>query len=150
MSSRRKRFRRCLLIGLPLVFIVVAAAGVGMYLIRNEFVREFLAIGESWSDSDIRETKRRAEPIIAAIEAFREQNGRLPASLDDLAPDFLSAIESPTVGDGAWSYAIMRSEADHFNLVVFSRYRQSGLYNGPEAMWYDSMSRSWQVMRDDS
>ena len=52
------------------------------------------------------ETKRRGEAIAAAIERYRADKGRCPASLDMLVPEFLAEVPPPVAGMPAWRYHI--------------------------------------------
>lgn len=50
------------------------------------------------------ETRREADRIIKALEAFKIRTGRYPDALESLIPNELSVIVNPTVGYGRWDY----------------------------------------------
>ncbi len=72
---------------------------------------------ERWSDSRIRETKRRGEIIAPAIEAYRAKYAKYPPHLEDLKPDFLREIPQPTAGGREWDYLVV-SEGREWALSV--------------------------------
>ncbi len=59
---------------------------------------------ESWSEHSINESKRRAEPIVAAIEAYIADHGGPPTTLDELVPKYITSIKPPTAGSKEWEY----------------------------------------------
>jgi hypothetical protein len=60
---------------------------------------------ESWSPSSIEESKKRAEPIIAALEAYYTAHGQFPKTLQDLVPEHIDELPQPAAGTGQWHYA---------------------------------------------
>lgn len=57
-----------------------------------------------WSVEAQEETSLLAAPLVAAIESYRTDHDKPPATLDALIPDYITDIPSPTVGCGEWSY----------------------------------------------
>jgi len=55
-------------------------------------------------DQRLRRTEARGNAVIAAIDHYTEQIGRLPDSLAALRPYYLRSIPTPTWGDGSWRY----------------------------------------------
>jgi len=64
--------------------------------------------GPSWSQSDIEESQRRGDAIIAALRAYRAKHGTYPQALQALVPGYLSQLEPPTVGERKWVYVVDR------------------------------------------
>ena len=59
---------------------------------------------ESWSASSIEESKKRAEPIIVALEEYFSNHGAFPKTLEDLVPDYIKELPLPTAGTRSWRY----------------------------------------------
>ncbi|MFG0242746.1 MAG: hypothetical protein ACF8R9_08185 [Phycisphaerales bacterium JB054] len=110
-----------------------------------------LGFGENWSESAIAESQAGGDTIIAAIERFRAaHDGELPASLDSLVPAYVSAIKSPTAGDGQWRFGPLKGHAGEYYLSVRSRFMNKPGYHGVEWMQYNSLDMRWEVFRDES
>jgi len=61
---------------------------------------------EKWSVSRIEESKRRAEPIVTALEAYLANHGAFPERLDALVPRYMQSIPDPTAGSRKWHYSV--------------------------------------------
>ena len=83
IRSHRRDAIRCLLL-----LLVLAAALYGGLRLRIDIWKDHIAaVGD------------RGRPLIEAIRAYEQKNGRPPKSLDELVPDYVEAI--PTTGIGA-------------------------------------------------
>ena len=89
---------------------VVLLAGVGGVVaimagpLVLDLAKEMMVKDLGMSDARTAESERRGDVIVEALRAHKARHGRYPATLDDLAPDFLPAIEKPTAGTGEWDY----------------------------------------------
>jgi len=70
---------------------------------------------DRWDQAAQDETARLAEPLIAAIEAFKADHQYFPPSLDRLTPDYLPEIPQPTLGSQSWSYM---TKDDRYSISV--------------------------------
>jgi hypothetical protein len=68
-----------------------------------------------WSDAKVAESKGRGEEIIAALEHFRQDQGKYPAKLEELVPAYLKELRPPTAGNRKWKY-VTSLNADGFLL----------------------------------
>ena len=73
------------------------------------------------------------DSIVRRLETFRRENGRYPARLEELVPEYLSSVPTPRVGRG-WSY---RTDGKKFNLSF-----GVGEHNYPTS-WFWSDERRW-------
>lgn len=125
---------------LPWAEIVVTAlaigAGAGVY---------------AWAHRDsprLAETKVLGTEVVAALEAYRSDEGTYPASLDDLAPEYLAAVPDPVWGLGRWSYQrYSPSRADSArdaaaNVVYFSL-AVAASESGYPVLYYDVTVGGW-------
>jgi cyanate permease len=87
---------------------------------------------------------REVAPVVAALDAFRQKNGRYPGSLSQLYPEYLQRLprlylqsgllfKSSESGDGCW-------------LAVFPHYIPSFFLPSDLANEYDCGSRFWSVL----
>jgi len=67
-------------------------------------VAVMLSSCESWSASSIEESKKRAEPIIVALEEYFSVHGTFPKRLEDLVPEYIEELPPPTAGTRQWRY----------------------------------------------
>jgi hypothetical protein len=70
-----------------------------------------------WSAEAQEETSLLAAPLVAAIEQYRLDYEKPPTTLDDLIPEYITEIPSPTIGCGKWSYQPTRRS---YELIVES------------------------------
>ena len=93
----------------------------------------------NWSDAAVAETKRRGDVICRAIESYRGRHGRVPSSLSELQPEFLSQIPEPTVGKKRWEYASYENGQAYNLEVAIQRYSEPLLQTQSEGGWsYDT------------
>lgn len=57
-----------------------------------------------WDEATVGESMRRGDRIVEAIERFERAKQRLPETLDELEPEFMKDVASPTAGDRVWQY----------------------------------------------
>ena len=57
-----------------------------------------------WSDRAVRESQKRGNAIVIALEQFKSDQGEYPQSLAELIPDYLVEIEQPIAGTQPWQY----------------------------------------------
>jgi uncharacterized protein YceK len=79
---------------------------------------------QSRRTAEFRVQAQAGQPIVQAIEAFREQTGTYPATLADLAPKFLTRVPDMTDAShhklGGWTYKpVTNGVAVSYNLVYF-------------------------------
>ena len=86
--NRRTRRSSIMLVAGGVVFVALLAA--------SSYVR-----GVVW-DSALDRLAKRSASVTDAIHRFERANGRLPASLNDLVPEFFLAV--PTTGAGSWPH----------------------------------------------
>lgn len=83
-----------------IVLVTVLGLGLGIDVQCSR------AAGDSFRDPEaVRETMRRGDTIVVALERFRARTGGYPSSLSQLVPDDLAAIPEPTAGRPWWWYA---------------------------------------------
>jgi hypothetical protein len=88
-----------------------------------------------YSDAAIRDTKKRGNKIIKALQEFKRENNEYPSELSDLKPDYIKTIKQPKVGE-AWKYN--RLVSGDYDLIFPEETR------GKPHWWYNSSSRKWQ------
>lgn len=101
VNTPRPRLVRRLLRWLVVAFVIYVVAGLAM----NAWMLSHLRIG-----SPVRSTQAQMRQIEAAVKAFHNENGRLPAGLHELAgPNgHLDAEEVPRdAWDGPFHYAVV-------------------------------------------
>ncbi|MEN8150813.1 MAG: hypothetical protein ABFS86_13400 [Planctomycetota bacterium] len=79
--------------------------------------------------ADLDETRRRGDRIVSALESYRTTEGEYPTTLEELTPDYLPEIPTPTWGLRTWVYEHL---TDGFGLAVHES-RRTGDGN---AHWY--------------
>jgi hypothetical protein len=75
----------------------------------------------------LRETTRRAEPVVAAVQAYRAKHGRPPATLGALVPVYLKTVPAPgPLASGGWYYEVgNRPAAGGWSLYLMVNRRYS-------------------------
>lgn len=121
--------RRALVVGLSAAMLVLASC----------FARVVYDVASSrsngFSDEKIAATVERGEPIVEALEAYREVHGEYPESLAMLPGTFLP----PAAGVPRWEY---RVEADGgFRLATFPAFSLIG--DEYPFCWYRSSDGDW-------
>lgn len=58
------------------------------------------------TEARIRATVAAGETLVAAIEGYRRERGRLPADLELLVPKYLVALPTPKYGAPGWHYQV--------------------------------------------
>lgn len=56
------------------------------------------------SESDVAETKKRGEAVVAVIEEYHTAKKKYPATLEELPPELKAKMQQPTVWDKRWTY----------------------------------------------
>ncbi|MCP4591892.1 MAG: hypothetical protein GY842_14240 [bacterium] len=87
------------------------SCGAVVFLVLAALWLEFS--GERWTTGTIEESKRIGNGIARALEAYYEDTGIFPASLDQLVPTYIDEIRPPTAGMPVWDYT---SSEDYFGL----------------------------------
>lgn len=62
-----------------------------------------------WDEATVGESMKRGDRVVEAIERFERAKQRLLVTLDELKPDFMQDVASPTAGDRAWEYYSWRA-----------------------------------------
>jgi len=106
----------------------------------------FLGFSPIAAREDLPEVKTRARPLIRAIDRFIASEGRPPASLDELLPNYLDQIPTPlSAARPHFSYfksPEARLEAGCWELVVWCG---GGLdLDSNEQLLFQSKGRSWR------
>lgn len=60
----------------------------------------------NWNNTNIAESKKRGECIVAALNSYYGDHGRYPDRLNQLVPKYLRNIDSPVAGDRKWIYEL--------------------------------------------
>jgi hypothetical protein len=94
-------------------------------------------VGKRATDAEIHIMKQKAHPIIEAIEAYVEDQGRYPNELAELIPDYLPEIPASGWGDRHWKYQLWQHPSPSFGLYVL---KLEGYYEG---LYYQSSNQSW-------
>ena len=125
--------------------LVIAMAGVAYRVL----------VYENWSDSALEQTRMAAQPVVDAIEAYKADTARLPASLADLVPAYIAEIPDAPAGSGSFSYGRSKSDPAVYFLHVDSRHAGSIMgtivmmvVGYPDGYYYDMQRGRWVL--DDS
>ena len=59
---------------------------------------------DGWTPSEQTADQASGDQLVSAIERYAEDHGDVPASLNELVPKYVPAIEPPTVRNGQWEY----------------------------------------------
>ena len=152
----RKHWRLLSLCLLVLIAISVTTVGVAWWsAARSGLVQgpktAALGLGENWSEDAVEDAKQYGQSIIAAIDDYQTRNnGNLPPSLDTLVPEYITALESPAVGDRQWRFGALRNHKDEYFLSVRSHHMNQPGYYGIEFLQYNSLDKQWTVFRSES
>ncbi|MDQ7013993.1 MAG: hypothetical protein Q9O74_08880 [Planctomycetota bacterium] len=151
----RKHWRLLSLCLIVLIAIGVTAVGVAWWAAARSGLLQgpktaALGLGENWSEDAVEDARQYGQSIIAAIENYQAHNdGNLPPSLDRLVPEYMTALESPTIGDRQWRFGALRNHEDEYFLSVRSRRMNQPGYYGIEFLQYNSLDKQWTVFRSD-
>jgi hypothetical protein len=99
--------KEILAIGCGSVVLLVCVGGMVAVMagpLVLDLAKEVMAQDLGMSEARTAESERRGDVIVEALQAHKARHGRFPATLDDLAPDLLPAIQKPTAGTGEWEY----------------------------------------------
>jgi len=89
MPSGHIRLRKSFLIIVGLLLLLV---GTMAYYFSNSLERDRLRTIDIGNE------------IVSALQAYHDDNGRYPASLNQLVPKYLGEIKEPPWGDSGWEY----------------------------------------------
>ncbi len=92
--------------------------------------------GGYWTAAGEKETKRRGDLIVSAIEKYRAQTGVYPPTLDSLVPEYTPEIPAPVVGKCKWHY-LVRPARQFYEISVEDESR-----TGPN-LFYNTDNKSW-------
>ena len=67
---------------------------------------------DRWDQQAQKQTIEAAQPLIEAIKAYTETNSKVPPSLEDLTPNWITEIPTPIVGSRQWSYSLTKRGYD--------------------------------------
>lgn len=70
-----------------------------------------------WTSSNLAQTEKQGNNIVAALESFRFDNGFYPVLLDELAPEYIGDIPTPAASPHQWHYNLDGSD---FILGIFT------------------------------
>lgn len=139
-DSPNRTGRRIRLVGCLIVTVAAVLVVVGGVVAFRRYDPWALAMGSGLvlrhRPGAMAESRVRGTELVEALESFRAARGAYPATLDELAPQYLERTEPPLVGRGKWAYR--RHDPNRFILELFV---------GPdyEMEWYDSDAGQWQV-----
>lgn len=114
-------------------------SGVGA-LCSVGFVTGFvlsIPVGEKIRIIAFHRLSERSKPLVAAIRAYEEQQGKPPESLETLVPNFISSV--PTTGMGAYpkyQYALTTKTNQHGNPWAITIFTPSGGINFDQFMYW--------------
>ncbi len=86
---------RTSLVVIPVLILVGPPSWLLLVLIQDAL---------SWRYEKVVESQRLGDSIINKIIAYKTAHNKLPDSLNDLIPDYMSIIPPPTAGTGEWRY----------------------------------------------
>jgi hypothetical protein len=89
----------------------------------------------AWSPNRVKESEQKGNELIAAIEAYRSDNGRYPPGLSDLIPGYIQSVSPPTAGTRRWDY---RAHDDGKRFVL--KFEMNGGY---PCSYFDSQHEAW-------
>jgi hypothetical protein len=95
-----RRVALSVVVKLVLASLLLAAPGVVLSVGYLTYDAAF----SDWAPRKIAESQRRGDVIVAAIQAYRQRDGRYPHSLEAMVPHFLERVEPPTAGKRMWIY----------------------------------------------
>ena len=106
-----------------------------------------------WSDSDVAETVKRGDEIVAALEKYKKDKNEYPKSLDELKPSYLSEIPDPTVGTKKWDYRLGElkdTDANTKKEMTIKSFELSVSNKGgfPNAFFDSSNPTGWQIQQE--
>ena len=100
-----------------------------------------LGCDDRWSNSAVRATEKNGDQIVAALRKFERENGKYPATLEELIPKYTTSIRPPEVGEKRWVYQCDGNGGD-FELHVKSREQEPNyehmecFHNGEWGEWH--------------
>lgn len=95
-----------------------------------------------WSDAGEKESVRRGNQVIKAIEAYRADSGSLPSDLSLLVPKYLAEIPQPVVGRQKWRYLVRIGDKSDTNGEFFEIGVDADSPLEPH-LFYNSSNKSW-------
>lgn len=119
----------------------LVACGAGFFLIGGFNGLLALSYGHNPlrlvfpTDERLEETRERANTILAEIESFKTRTGAYPASLADIVPSDLAALQQPTVGMYRWEYQLDAKKRFVLKFFVGPMY-QKEWYEGAAGHWF--------------
>ena len=75
-----------------------------LYLIPIIVFAALLHSCSNWTDQNIRESQRRGDEVMLAINKYFQMHNRYPEKLSGLVPDFIKKVVPPVAGNGTWDY----------------------------------------------
>jgi hypothetical protein len=100
--------------------------------------------GCNWSEKSIKESTRRGQEIVSAINKYHSEKDALPSRLAELSPDYLPSIPNPTVGSKVWEYEVYAT--NRYQLRVVDRYDNH--FRTESVLFYDCVTNEWFFIRD--
>jgi hypothetical protein len=93
----------------------------------------------NWSDSAVKESVKRGDRIVAAIESHIAATGQPPSTLEALVPKYIQELPLPTAGTRRWEYWIVDNGRGYE--VAFAANDDSGL----PCWFYTSSDKTWHL-----
>ena len=56
-----------------------------------------------WSTEKIKESHRRGDAIVVALEAYKQKSRVYPSHLEELTPNYIERLKPPVAGNGRWN-----------------------------------------------
>jgi hypothetical protein len=120
-----------------LLTVMLAGAAFILWIVYPYF------LPNDFSPAALELTSKRAEPIIAALEAYKSKAGEYPETLQEAKIDLL-AFEPPVAGSQRWGYRLMRP--GEYRLGVGARIKP-GSRGGITGYTFYSEREKWIVQR---
>jgi hypothetical protein len=92
-------------------------------------------------DESIIASKANGEVIVRALEAYKNDHGIYPLSLNDLTPQYLREIPAPSYGKKEWDY-ICVSKDNSYRLFVWGKWIISDGY------MYNDDTHGWETIHN--
>ena len=99
---------------------------------------------KNWNKLKIEKTKEMAIPIIKALRKYKQDKGKLPEDLNELAPKYIPNIQKPPLGDEFWTYFPYSN--GEYVLTVMSRYDGFDTQTTYK-LKYRSSNNKWDIER---
>lgn len=107
------------------------------------FVAFYASLYSNWTPENYKETVRRGNAVVTALDAYHSKHKAYPRVLEELIPVYLKEIPPPVVGNGRWQYKLEHINSG-FHLMVGEHPDENDPQTDP-VMWYSLRDKAWPV-----